>query len=60
MKIVICGVCISATDFFKMITINNDILKDLCYLEGCSKECRISVRGETLYLTVLSAVTPTQ
>ena len=24
------------------------------------KECRISVRGETLYLTMLSAVTPTQ
>ena len=28
--------------------------------ENHSKECRISVRGETLYLTMLSAVTPTQ
>ena len=28
--------------------------------ESLSKECRISVRGETLYLTMLSAVTPTQ
>ena len=25
-----------------------------------TKECHISVRGETLYLTMLSAVTPTQ
>ena len=28
--------------------------------DPCIKECRISVRGETLYLTMLSAVTPTQ
>ena len=29
-------------------------------LDSLGKECRISVRGETLYLTMLSAVTPTQ
>ena len=28
--------------------------------KASTKECRISVRGETLYLTMLSAVTPTQ
>ena len=32
----------------------------LATIQIVTKECRISVRGETLYLTMLSAVTPTQ
>ena len=36
------------------------VLSYICSTDSCTKECRISVRGETLYLTMLSAVTPTQ
>ena len=46
MKIVICGVCLSATDFFKMITIIIDMSTDLCYREGCSFDL-----GESAYLS---------